>query len=119
MEGVLKMERRFSDMTVEELRESIGQLTEQARKAEQMGMVSEYAVYQRKIQMAKSYMLNPGDYKPGEVYEIEGDPGLVFEITYMNGVFAWGYRKNNKGEIQGSGEEEALPISMFGEKISV
>lgn len=112
------MERRFSDMTIEELRQSVGELTEQARKAEQMGMVSEYAVYQRKIQMAKSYMLNPGDFKPGDVYEIEGDPGLVFEITYMNGVFAWGYRKNGAGEIQGSGEEEALPISMLADQVN-
>ncbi|KGX87459.1 YfhH family protein [Pontibacillus marinus] len=112
------MERRYSDMTIEELRDSVAQLTEQARKAEQMGMVNEYAVYQRKIIMAKSYMMNPGDFKSGEVYEIDGDPGMFFEIDYMNGVFAWGTRKDQNGAIHGEQGEEALPISMFGPKVN-
>ncbi|MFC0521994.1 YfhH family protein [Pontibacillus salicampi] len=113
------MEKRYSDMTVEELREMIAELTEKARKAEQMGIVNEYAVYMRKIQMAKSYMLNTKDFKAGEVYEIEGDPGILFEITYMNGIFAWGTRIQHGEylEVQGDEAYEALPISMLGKKI--
>ncbi|QST00536.1 YfhH family protein [Pontibacillus sp. ALD_SL1] len=116
------MEKRFSDMTIEELRDRVAELTEQARKAEQMGMVNEYAVHQRKIIMAKSYMMNPAEYQVGEVYEIEGDPGIFFEIVYMNGVFAWGYRLSSQGErldVQGSEEQEAMPISMFGERVQL
>ena len=121
MEGVLELEKRYSDMTVEELRDAVAQLTEQARKAEQMGMVNDYAVQMRKIQMAKSYMLNPADYSVGEVYEIDGDPGIYFEIGYMNGIFAWGRRKNQQGElleVYGTEDQEALPSSMLGQKIS-
>jgi hypothetical protein len=57
--------------------------------------------------MAKAYLLNPADFKPGDIYEIEGDPGAYFKIDYLNGVFAWGYR------LVGSQKEEALPISML------
>lgn len=111
------MERRYSDYTYEELRQEVAELTEKARKAEQMGMVNEYAVHERKIIMAKSYMLNPGEFSAGETYELEGDPEHTFFIDYMNGVFAWGYRKNHAGEKVTEEKEEALPISMLGTKV--
>lgn len=94
-------------MTEYELRQEIFLLTEKARKAEQLGIVNEYAVLERKIVMAKAYLLNPKDFIPGELYEIEGDPGSYFKIDYINGVFAWGYR------LAGQKEEEALPISVL------
>ncbi|WP_249365622.1 YfhH family protein [Cytobacillus citreus] len=100
-------EKRYSDMTSYELQQEISQLNEKARKAEQMGMVNEFAVIERKAVMAKAYLLNPDDYKAGEIYEIEGAPGEYFKIDYMNGVFAWGFR------LKGSNGEEALPISML------
>ncbi|KHE69940.1 YfhH family protein [Halobacillus sp. BBL2006] len=111
------MERRYSEYTYEELRQEVAKLTEKARKAEQMGMVNEYAVYERKIIMAKSYMMNPGDYGAGETYEIEGDPAHTFYIQYMNGVFAWGYRQNQQHEKVTEAKEEALPISMLGQQV--
>lgn len=101
------MEKRYSDMTEFELHQEISKLNEKARKAEQMGMVNEYAVLERKAIMAKSYLLNPEDFHPEEVYEIEGDPGSYFKIEYLNGVFAWGHRLDSKEQ------EEALPISML------
>jgi hypothetical protein len=101
------LQKRYSEMTEYELRQEIAVLKEKARKAEQMGMVNEYAVLERKIQMAKSYMLDPADFKPGEIYEIDGDPGVLFKIDYLNGVFAWGHR------LIKDAKEEALPISML------
>ncbi len=101
------MEKRYSEMSEFEISQEIRQLNEKARKAEQMGMVNEYAVLERKILMARSYLLNPDEYHPSEVYEIEQDPGSFFKISYMNGVFAWGVRLN------GQGKEEAIPISML------
>ncbi|MBH0231114.1 YfhH family protein [Halobacillus yeomjeoni] len=111
------MERRYSDYTYEELRQEVAELTEKARKAEQMGMVNEYAVHERKIIMAKSYMMNPEEFQSGETYEVEGDPAHTFHIQYMNGVFAWGFRQNKQGEKVTEEEEEALPISMLGKKV--
>ncbi|WP_331254666.1 YfhH family protein [Sutcliffiella horikoshii] len=106
----MEQEKRYSQMTSYELHQEIATLKEKARKAEQLGIVNEFAVLERKITMAKAYMLNPDDYKPGAVYEIEGDPGVHFKITYMNGVFAWGHRVN--GDMVNK-EEEGLPISML------
>ncbi|MEK5175562.1 YfhH family protein [Heyndrickxia sp. FSL W8-0496] len=103
----MEQEKRYSQMTEYELRQEIFLLTEKARKAEQLGIVNEYAVLERKIVMAKAYLLNPKDFIPGELYEIEGDPGSYFKIDYINGVFAWGYR------LAGQKEEEALPISVL------
>ncbi|MFD1708291.1 YfhH family protein [Siminovitchia sediminis] len=103
----MENEKRYSRMSKEELKQEIALVKEKARKAEQMGMVNEFAVYERKAVMAQAYLLNPDDFKPGEIYEIEGDPGSYFKIDYMNGVFAWGYR------LGGSGKQEALPISLL------
>jgi hypothetical protein len=100
------MEKRYSEMTDRELLDEIGSLTEKARKSEQLGMVNEYAVYERKIAMAKCYLMDPNNFKANEIYTIEGDPGSKFVISYMNGVFAWGYRNESK-------ELEAFPISML------
>ncbi|KZZ84458.1 MULTISPECIES: YfhH family protein [Bacillaceae] len=99
--------QRYSEMTQFELNTEIGALKEKARKAEQMGMVNEFAVLDRKISMAKSYLLNPADYKAGDEYEIEGAPGEMFKIVYMNGIFAWGHR------LETPDKEEALPISVL------
>ncbi|WP_394237889.1 YfhH family protein [Niallia oryzisoli] len=100
-------EKRYSQLSPYELHQEIAQLHEKARKAEQMGMVNEFAVLERKAAMAKAYLLDPNDFIPGEIYQIEGAPGAYFKISYLNGVFAWGHRLRN-GE-----EEEALPISML------
>lgn len=98
---------RYSKMTQHELNQEIASLKEKARKAEQLGMVNEFAVLERKAVMAQAYLMNPADFIPGEIYHIEGDPGSYFKVDYLNGVFAWGYRLN------GNGKEEALPISML------
>ncbi|MFC7393954.1 YfhH family protein [Scopulibacillus cellulosilyticus] len=100
------MEKRYSQMSEYELQQEIARLNEKAKKAEQMGMVNEFAVCERKIQMAKSYLMDPSQFKPGDEYYISGDPGDSFKIAYMNGTFAWGYRGNAK-------ELTAFPISML------
>ena len=103
----MQQEKRYSTMTEHELRQEITMLQDKARKAEQMGMVSEFAVLERKVQMAKAYLVDPTSFKSGEIYELEGNPGQYFKIDYINGVFAWGYR------LKGDGNEEALPISLL------
>jgi hypothetical protein len=105
--NLMQRENRYSELTEYELKQEIAALNEKAKKAEQMGMVNEFAVLERKMAMAKAYLLDPKNFEPGEIYEVEGDNGSFFKIDYMNGVFAWGYRLN------GDGREEALPISLL------
>ncbi len=104
---MMEHEKRYSEMSETELKEEIAQLREKARKAEQLGIINEFAVYERRVSMAQAYLINPDDFKPGRLYELKSDPGNYFKIEYLNGVFAWGYRLN------GDGKEEGLPISLL------
>ncbi|MFJ8237544.1 YfhH family protein [Ureibacillus sp. NPDC094379] len=100
-------EKSYAQMTEHELREEIGKLKEKARKAEQLGIVNEFAVYERKVIMASAYLVDPESIITGEMYRIEGAPGEFFKVDYLKGRFAWGYR------LGGEQHEEALPISML------
>ena len=103
----VEQEKRYSEMSEVELKQEIAQLREKARKAEQLGIVNEFAVYERRAAMAQAYLLNPNDFKPGKLYELKTDPGQYFKVEYLNGVFAWGYR------LSGDGKEEGIPISLL------
>lgn len=70
-------EKTYAQMTPEELRQEIANLKEKARKAEQLGIVNEFAVYERKALMAQAYLMDPSFIKPGEIYRIEGAPGNI------------------------------------------
>ncbi len=110
-----KMDVRYSDYSLEQLREEIGKFKEKAQKAEQLGNISEVAIYERKLQVAMAYMLNPEDFKATDIHQLNGDPGHKFKINYINGVFAWGHRVNLLDETYE--KEEAIPISLLGDKV--
>lgn len=103
----METEKRYSDMDEHELRSEVANLMEKARKAEQMGMLSEYAVHQRKALLVQSYLVDPATIIPGEMYRIEGDDGMFFQVEYLKGLFAWGYR------LGGEKAAEALPLAML------
>ncbi|WP_100489040.1 YfhH family protein [Sporolactobacillus pectinivorans] len=100
------MEQRFSEMTPFELTQKIGAFTDQARKSEQLGMVSELAVYERKIDMARAYLMDPEDFKSGQTYFVRD---LAFKIHHMKGILAW-------GGFEGSEKLYAYPISLLKKK---
>lgn len=103
----MENEKKYAEMTEHELRTAIANLREKARKAEQLGIINEYAVYQRKVVMAESYLIDPSTIETGEIYRIEGDEGMFFQVDYLKGRFAWGHR------LGGNLAKEALPISML------
>lgn len=100
-------EKKYNDMTEHELRTEIANLREKARKAESLGILNEYAVYQRKVVIAEAFLIDPNTIKPSEIYRIEGDEGMFFQVEYLKGRFAWGHR------LGGKLAQEALPISML------
>ncbi|AOM83650.1 YfhH family protein [Salisediminibacterium beveridgei] len=106
------MQRKYSEMSMAELQTEIGELTVKAQKAEQRGMISEFAVHERKILMAQAYLMDPDEFNSGERYQFKGDESDYFDIDYINGVFAWGYRS-------GESKLEAVPISVFGKQLPV
>lgn len=101
------MGKSYAEMTEQELREEIARLKEKARKAEQLGIVNEFAVYERKTLMASAYLIDAETIIPGEMYRIMGAPGEFFQVDRLKGRFAWGYR------LGGDKFEEALPISIL------
>lgn len=106
---MMNMPKRYSEMTPHELREEIGILKEQAVKAEQLGIVNEFDVLMRKMAMARAYMTDINAFQTGETYELIEEPGILFTITYFNGVFAWGRKQNETEEI-------GIPISLLQKK---
>lgn len=100
-------EKSYAQMTEQELREEIAKLKEKARKAEQLGIVNEYAVYERRATMAAAYLIDPKTIVKGEMYRLDGAPGEFFKVEYLKGRFAWGYRLGGDRFI------EALPISIL------
>ncbi|WP_416149024.1 YfhH family protein [Salipaludibacillus sp. HK11] len=103
------MDEKYSRMAMAKLQQEIAELKVKAQKAEQKGMINEFAVYERKMIMAQAYLLDPQDFKSGQKYDFKDDPQEFFDIEYMNGVFAWGYRSGSK-------ELEGVPISILGER---
>jgi len=103
----MAIEKKYSEMTEPELRSEIANLLEKARKASQLGHINEFAVFERKAVMAQAYLVDPAQFVAGEIYRIEGDPGVFFQVDYLKGRFAWGYR------MGGEKFAEALPISML------
>lgn len=101
------MEKSYAEMTEQELREEVARLREKARKAEALGIVNEFAVYERKALMAQAYLVDTDSIVPGEMYRINGSPGEFFQVDRLKGRFAWGYR------LGGNKFEEAIPISML------
>jgi|SRR5690625_3732922 len=110
------MSTLYSDLTVEQLREELAKLVEKSQRAQQLGEISQYEIYERKIQIVSSYMLNPDAFKSGEQYTLKGDPSYTFKINYIDGIMAWGHRINLLG--QPLKKEEALPISLLDERIT-
>ncbi|MCT1905174.1 YfhH family protein [Oceanobacillus sojae] len=110
------MKFRYSDYSIEQLHQEIGKLKEQAQKAEQLGNVSEVQICERKMQVALAYTMSPDDFKKEEIYQLKMETGYKFKISYVNGVFAWGYRIDLLDEE--SEDIEALPISLLGKKVS-
>ncbi|MEK4701196.1 YfhH family protein [Solibacillus sp. FSL R7-0668] len=100
-------ELTYSQMSEAELRQEIANLREQARKAEQLGIVNEYAVYERKALMAEAYLVDLSTIIPGEMYRLTGAPGEFFQVDRLKGRFAWGHR------LGSDRFEEALPVSLL------
>ena len=100
-------EKNYASMTEQELRDEVGMLKEKARKAEQLGIVNEYAVYERKALMAEAYLVDLSTIIPGEMYRLLGSPGEFFQVDRLKGRFAWGHR------LGSDRFEEALPVSIL------
>lgn len=100
-------EKKLVEMSRSELHEAIAGYREKARKAEMLGVINEYEVYQRKALIAESYLVDPADIVIGKVYRLIGAEAAYFKVERLKGVFAWGFRLN------GDAHEEGIPLSLL------
>lgn len=105
---VSKMEqKKLSEMSEQELRHEIQTYKEKMRKAEMNGILNEYDVYQSKVIVAESYLVDRNQIELGRIYQLNDGSDQYFKVERLKGIFAWGFR------IKSSEPEEGLPIALL------
>lgn len=110
------MTHRYKRYSREQLRAEEEILREKLQEAQKLGRRSYVAVNQRKIEIVQSYMLNPADFKPGDIRALKEEPDSLFKIEEVNGVVAWGHRMDRLTHDI-SREREAVLIALLGSKV--
>lgn len=100
-------DKRLSEMSEQELRHEIQLCKEKMRKAEMNGIMNEYDVYESKVIVAESYLVDRSKINIGRIYKLNDGSEQYFKVERLKGVFAWGYRINS------TNHEEGLPIALL------
>ena len=100
-------DKRLSEMSEQELRHEIQLCKEKMRKAEMNGIMNEYDVYESKVIVAESYLVDRSKINIGRLYKLNDGSEQYFKVERLKGVFAWGYRINS------TNPEEGLPIALL------
>lgn len=100
-------DKRLSEMSEQELRHAIQLCKEKMRKAEMNGIMNEYDVYESKVIVAESYLVDRSKINIGRMYKLNDGSEQYFKVERLKGVFAWGYRINS------TNPEEGLPIALL------
>ncbi len=100
-------DKRLSEMSEQELRYEIQLCKEKMRKAEMNGIMNEYDVYESKVIVAESYLVDRSKINIGRMYKLNDGSEQYFKVERLKGVFAWGYRINS------TNPEEGLPIALL------
>ena len=96
-------DKKLSEMSEQELRHEIQTYKEKMRKAE----MNEYDVYQSKVIIAESYLVDRTKVVLGRMYKLNDGSDQYFKVERLKGVFAWGYKINSKTP------EEGLPLALL------
>ena len=100
-------QKKLSEMSEQELRHEIQTYKEKMRKAEMNGILNEYDVYQSKVIVAESYLVDRNKIELGRIYQLNDGSDQYFKVERLKGIFAWGFR------IKSSEPEEGLPIALL------
>jgi len=100
-------DKRLSEMSEQELRHEIQLCKEKMRKAGMNGIMNEYDVYESKVIVAESYLVDRSKINIGRMYKLNDGSEQYFKVERLKGVFAWGYRINS------TNPEEGLPIALL------
>lgn len=95
--------KRFSQMTAEEIHHAIEEMKHEIRELEKKNLQTQIEVVNKRIDFAKSYLIDPSTIQIGKAYKIANEEGR-FIVKYLNGVMAW-------GSFEHSREEQAFPFA--------
>lgn len=104
------MQKRFSEMSREELLQESERLLKENERLYKEGRMSEANIAKQKYYFCLSYLKDPKEIESGKVYQIQGEKD-TFLVEYLNGVMAWGYRNGDTSQ-----ELDALPIGQLMEE---
>ncbi|MBI5974716.1 YfhH family protein [Staphylococcus canis] len=99
--------KRLSDMEKHEILHEIQTYKEKMRKAEMNGIMNEYDVYQNKVVIAESYLVDLSAIELGQTYTLKDGTQDTFQVDRLKGVFAWGHRTHQPSK------EEGIPVSLL------
>jgi len=97
--------QRFSQMSKDALEMEIKRLIRKKQKAKDQGMDTQLAILQQKINIARSYLIDPENIQTSCWYQVKGK-NIPFYVEYLNGVMAWGAWEN-------SAEKTAIPLALL------
>ncbi|MBF7016708.1 YfhH family protein [Staphylococcus durrellii] len=100
-------QKKLSEMSEQELRHEIQIYKEKMRKAEMNGILNEYDVYQSKVIVAESYIIDRSKIEMGKIYKLVDGTDDYFKVERLKGIFAWGFRLNS------TQPEEGLPVALL------
>lgn len=100
-------QKKLSEMSEQELRHEIQTYKEKMRKAEMNGILNEYDVYQSKVIVAESYIVDRSKIELGKIYKLADGTDDYFKVERLKGIFAWGFRVNS------TQPEEGLPVALL------
>ena len=84
-------QKKLSEMSEQELRHEIQTYKEKMRKAEMNGILNEYDVYQSKVIVAESYLVDRNQIELGRIYQLNDGSDQYFKVERLKGIFAWGF----------------------------
>ena len=82
-------QKKLSEMSEIELRHEIQGYKEKMRKAEMNGILNEYDVYQSKVIVAESYLVDRTKIEIGKIYKVNDGTDSYFKVERLKGIFAW------------------------------
>ena len=94
--------KKMSEMSEQELRHEIQLFKEKMRKAEMNGIMNEYDVYQSKVIIAESYLVDRNKIEPGKIYKLNDGSKQYFKVERLKGF-----------RINSSEPEEGLPLALL------
>ena len=78
-------DKRLSEMSEQELRHEIQLCKEKMRKAEMNGIMNEYDVYESKVIVAESYLVDRSKINIGRMYKLNDGSEQYFKVERLKG----------------------------------